>query len=128
MLVFACVLLTSLLVQMMVDESRLGAAAFTTSILRHVSREYFVNGGERYLQAGELLLEGLFLFSVSARALAVHGRLARRLAGALAASTALAAAVNLQQFVRSARRFPDFWHVLGAEPRHGTIQRAVRAT
>ena len=37
----------------------------------------------------------------------------RRLAGALAASTALAAAVNLQQFVHSARRFPDFWHVLG---------------
>ena len=111
-LAFACVLITSLLVQMMVDVSRLGAAAFTTSILRHVSREYFATGAGRYLQAGELLLEGLFLFSVSARAVAVDGRLARRLAGALAASTALAAVVNLQQIVRSAQRFPDFWHVL----------------
>ena len=110
--VFACLLVTSLLVQMMVDQSRLGSTAFTASILRHVSREYFVNGAARYLQAGELLLEGLFLFSVSARAIAAHGGLARRLAGALAASTAVAAAVNLQQFVHSARRFPDFWHVL----------------
>ncbi len=110
--VFASLLLTSLLVQMMVDQSRLGSTAFTASILRHVSREYFVNGGARYLQAGELLLEGLFLFSVSARTIAADGGLARRIAGALAASTALAAAVNLQQFVHSARRFPDFWHVL----------------
>ena len=43
---------------MMVDQSRLGSTAFTASILRHVSREYFVSGGARYLQAGELLLEG----------------------------------------------------------------------
>jgi O-antigen ligase len=110
--VFACVLLSSLVVQMMVDQSRLGSAAFTTSILRHVSREYFANGAGRYLQAGELLLEGLFLFSVSARAVAADGRLARRLGGALAAATALAAAINLQQIVKSAQRFPDFWYVL----------------
>jgi O-antigen ligase len=112
LVVFACVLFASTLVQMSVDQARLGPPEFASSMLRYFSREYFVSGSDRYLHAAAFLLEGLLLFSVSVRAATADRRFAARLAGALAASTAVAAAINLQELVTSALRFDNFWGML----------------
>ena len=112
LIVFACVVLASLTVQLSVEQARLGTSELAGWMLRYISRDYFVSGSDRYLHAAAFLLEGLLLFSVSARVAAADGRFARHLAGTLAASTAVAAALNLLQLVDSARRFDNFWGML----------------
>ncbi len=111
-IVFACVVIASLTVQVLLEQARLGNSEFATWMLRVISRNYFVSGSEPFLHAAALLLEGLLLFSVSARVAARDARFARRLAGTLAASTAVAAGLNLLQLVDSARRFDNFWGML----------------
>jgi hypothetical protein len=112
LIVFAGVVVASLAVQLSVEQTRLGTSEFVSWMLRYFSRDFFVSGSDRYLHAAAFLLEGLLLFSVSARATGADMRFARRLAGTLAASTAVAAALNLLQLIASARRFDNFWGML----------------
>lgn len=112
LIVFACVVFASVIVQMSVDQARLGTSEFARLMLRYFSGDYFISGSDRYLHAAAFLLEGLLLFDVAARVTAADARVTARLAGALAASAAVAAAINLLQLVISARRFDNFWSML----------------
>ncbi|MEO8522511.1 MAG: hypothetical protein ABI603_14175, partial [Acidobacteriota bacterium] len=100
--IFALVVTASLVVECSVEQMRVGTSGFGELLWRYFSLDYFVSGPDQYLHAGALLLEGLLLLSVAARAAAADAGAVGRLARVLAAATAIAALVNLEALVESA--------------------------
>ena len=58
LIVFVCVVLASLTVQLSVEQARLGTSEFASWMLRYFSRDYFVSGSDRYLHAGRFCSKG----------------------------------------------------------------------
>ncbi len=115
--VFALVVTASLVVELSVEQMRVGTSGFGELLWRYFSLDYFVSGPDQYLHAGALLLEGLLLLSVAARAAAADAGAVGRLARVLAAATAIAALVNLEALVESAHRSAHFWALLAQHVR-----------
>ncbi len=110
--IFALIVAASVGVELSVEQMRLGTTGIAGRLWRYFSLEYFVSGPDQYLHAGAALLQGLLLLSVAARAAAADAAAAGRMARVLAASTAIAALLNLEALVDSARRSAPFWTML----------------
>lgn len=110
---FALVLAGSVLIDLSVRQVRLGSGGVMRLLWDYFSRDYFANGPRlASVHAGALLLEGLILFSASARLGAANRTFPTRVVRALCASAAAAAGITLQQLIGSALRVQPFWGTL----------------
>jgi O-antigen ligase len=111
--VFALVVVASAVVELSVEQLRLGTSAFADVLWQYFSREYFTSGRSlEALHAAALLLEGLALYAAAARLSARDRDYMIRAAGTLVASAATATALNLHKLVVGAQRSADFWPAL----------------
>jgi O-antigen ligase len=119
--IFALVVCASSVVQLAVDDMRVGSTELTRVLWQFFSRDYFVSGSDQHIHAAAFLLEGLLLFSAAARFASADGRFLKRMGVALAASAVLASAINLEALAASAARSGQFWIELGRHLRSTRI-------
>jgi len=111
-LLFGAVVITAMLASVEVRALTLGPA-FTSALVRHVTRTYFVQlAAFPGLHAGMLLFEGVLFFAFAARLASAQPAMVRWIAGAAAIGAALAATANLGRLLQAALRLPEFWPAL----------------
>ena len=107
-LVFATVIITSIVVSLGVVALKLGPA-FTGALWTHLSREHFVDvRGFPAIFTGLRLLEGVLLFALAARLSLDAASLGRVVAGAVIGAAA-AGYMNIARLVEAATRGDVFW-------------------
>lgn len=110
---FAIVIVASVAVALSVDHMRLGSGGLARALWQYFAREYFTNSAAfPSLHAAALLIEGVLLFVVAATLSVTDPRFTARATRTLAASAAVAAALNLLHLATSAARFDHFWSAL----------------
>jgi len=88
-----------------------GGPAFWSDLQRIAGRQYFTDHSMGALHAAMLLLEGVLLFAHAARLGQTPGVL-RRVCGATALGSAVAAICTFRRLAESAARAPSFWTAL----------------
>ena len=110
---FALIVVASAVVELSVEQIRLGTGAFADALWQYFAREYFTSGRSlEALHAAALLLEGLALFVAATHLSARDRGYMIRAASTLVASSAIAAGLNLHALIIGAHRSGDFWSAL----------------
>jgi O-antigen ligase len=111
-LIFGLLVAGSLAASLSVLALRLGPG-FTDALQTQIVREYFVHvRGFPALQAGLLLIEGLLLFTLSARIAVGREGFLRRFAAAAAIGAVLAASLNIARLLQASSRGDAFFATL----------------
>jgi O-antigen ligase len=111
--IFGALVVVAMLAALGVMRERLGPA-FTDAIVTHFTQEHFTDlRGFPAVHAGMLLLEGVLLFSLAARAAAQSENVLRNVARAVAVGGGLAAVVNIGHLGAVAMRREQFWSAVG---------------
>lgn len=119
-IVFGLLVAGSLVTALGVLALRLGPG-FRDALATQISREYFLDvRGFPALHAGMLLLEGVLLLALAARASANHPGALRRVTAMTVAGATLAAALNIERLLSAAARADAFW------PAIATLSRTIR--
>ena len=111
-LLFGLLVVGSLAASVSVLALRLGPG-FTDALQTQIVREYFVHvRGFPAVQAGLLLIEGLLLFTLSARIAVGREGFLRRFAAAAAIGAVLAASLNIARLLQASARGDAFFATL----------------
>jgi O-antigen ligase len=112
-LLFGAIVIAAVVAALGVPALRLGPG-FRDALATQLVREYFVDSrGFPALHAGMLLLEGVLLFALSARAVAHRGwDVLAGIAAMTVVGATTAAAMNIARLFTAASRGQDFWSAL----------------
>jgi O-antigen ligase len=108
--VFGAIVVASLVASLRVLALR-GGPAFWSGLTQTMSREYFIDHSLLAVHAAFLLVEGVLLYAHAAR-LATEPGVLRRVCGATAIGSAVAALCTFDRLATSAARAPSFWPAL----------------